>query len=825
MPAKIFVSFRFHGNFYHSYRGDTPDELGFGKDIRIIRNTIKTLDELNAEGIAVRGTWDFENYFSLEKIMPAHCPDIIEAFKRRVASGMDEIEYMSYNNGLVSASTAAEFDAAIGRAVTNPEGSGLKDLFGENVKPIVRPQEMMYTPSHIGLYPKYGINTISLFYSSIPFNCFSTFIPPLGLVERHNPLKLTYPGIEGSMTLLPCYNAGDLIDNLGLKNWIKSLRKKQLALIEPKDLLLIIDMDADDDFWFGFDVPVLKNLMAMARGLDGIVRSISPLDYVEFTTPGRYLETHAAAGSISFGQDTADGSFDGLSSWAEKWDNHMLWTGIERSRILELQTRHLAGMAGLEGMPGKIGKYLAEAFDARIKALSTTHFGMAAPVMNVTRLRTASSLVWTAVSSAADAFNEASAKVQRPVDNTFMISDYLRGISMGTTVYEPRPSKALIKVPVNGDIGGIACGGTDIPAALHDGHLYFIESMEKLGKKSYTVSTGKSSPAPENPVTVTEDGMDNGLVKIGFDALGNVNSIKAGDREISPGLFMNSGVTYDGKRLDVSSWSVSSSLALGVIGVKKMAGSLVFDSDGLKHVEFEREIILASNLPYIYLNMTVRYPKTSDKGYDKGKAQRLQQAWDARWLEVRPCEITPALYGRRGEPLKVIKHNYFGHVSSYELDYGVCSNNPELDSFNNHITNAWIAVSDRQSGVLLAQSADVSSSFAFCPMRTRLDQGRTKIFMNPFGSYWGRQWTYPTAKTGLGKLAVVYASAADHIKPYAPSYNGRVQKFSLMIAPFAGDMPPEEIKNDAMAYSYPYLILSGSAKVGIPAHRNWDYRA
>jgi hypothetical protein len=246
---------------------------------------------------------------------------------------------------------------------------------------------------------------------------------------------------------------------------------------------------------------------------------------------------------------------------------------------------------------------------------------------------------------------------------------------------------------------------------------------------------------------------------------------------------------------------------------------------GLKIAEFEREIILASHLPYIYLNMTVRYPKTPDKGYDGTKAERLQQAWDARWQEVMPCEITPALYGRSGAPLRVIKHNYFGHVSSFELNYGDFSRNAELDSFNNQITNAWIAVSDRENGILVAQSADVSSSFAFCPMRTRVDKGRTRIIMNPFGSYWGRQLSYPTAKTGLGKLVAVHASAADHIKPYAPSYNGRVQKFSLMIAPYTGEVPPETIRNDALAFSYPYILLSGSPKIGEPAHRSWEYRA
>ena len=37
----ISLAFRFHANFYHSYRGDTPDELGFGKDIRIIRGPLR----------------------------------------------------------------------------------------------------------------------------------------------------------------------------------------------------------------------------------------------------------------------------------------------------------------------------------------------------------------------------------------------------------------------------------------------------------------------------------------------------------------------------------------------------------------------------------------------------------------------------------------------------------------------------------------------------------------------------------------------------------------------------------------------------------------
>jgi len=37
-PSRIYLAFRFHINSYHSYRRDTPDEPGFGQDIRISRS-------------------------------------------------------------------------------------------------------------------------------------------------------------------------------------------------------------------------------------------------------------------------------------------------------------------------------------------------------------------------------------------------------------------------------------------------------------------------------------------------------------------------------------------------------------------------------------------------------------------------------------------------------------------------------------------------------------------------------------------------------------------------------------------------------------------
>lgn len=388
----IYIAFRFHVNFYHSYRGDSLDEKGIGKDIRIIRHILDTLERLNGQGIDVCGTWDIENGFSLENIMPQHCPDLLRRIQERVARGQDEIEPMSYNNGIVSAHNREEFDYVAAATISNARGSGIADLFS-NWEPIVRPQECMYTPSFLRLYPEHGINAISLYYSCHPFNGFSNFVPKLAFAERYNPLWLEAPGIEGRMTLLPCYNIGDVVDHISLRRWVRAMRREQLREAKPPDLLLLLDMDADDDFWTGYGIPLASSLYSTAGGLQSIARSVAGLSYVRFAKPGDYLRGHEPAGTVHIGQDTADGSFDGYSSWTEKWQNKQLWTGIERSRLIASQARALGcGKAG--------GESLNAALRSRVLALSTTHFGLASPVMNAARLGKGATLVRESVAAA-----------------------------------------------------------------------------------------------------------------------------------------------------------------------------------------------------------------------------------------------------------------------------------------------------------------------------------------------------------------------------------------------------------------------------------------
>ncbi len=831
---KIFLAFRFHVNFYHSYRGDTPDELGFGKDVRVIRKIIQVLDRFNADGVPVRGTWDIENYFSLEKIMPEHCPDIIESLQQRVAEGRDEVQVMSYNNGLINAHTAAEFDAALGRAITNEAGSGLGDIFG-TFSPMVRPQEMLYTPLHLKLYRHHGIEHISLYYSAIPFNAFSNFVAPLPIEQRYNPLTLTYPGIEETMTLVPAYNHGDIADNISLKWWLKRLRRAQLELAEPRDLLLLLDADADDEYWCGYNWPVVSNLLAAARGLRGLVESVCDLDFITFTTPGEYVESHPPAGVITIEQDTADGSFDGLSSWAEKWSNHQLWTGVERSRILELQTRRLMSLPGASA--SEVTELVAESRRARLKSLSTTHFGLASPVMNVTRLRAGTSLVHTAVEKASRAFELTVKNVfeeTRQNASEFALFDYARGVSTEAVSYETKASRALVRVPLSIPASSAANArlfdteGKVHPSAIHPtgGELLFVANVAGGEQKDFRI-TFTDGPGENfivhKPVTANNDLLENEFITLHFDQAMHPVGLACSGIEMADGPFLRSAINYGGHVAEVSRWTVSETgvLGNGLLGFVRVKGDIQFEANGRQRVAVEREFLLAAGLPYLYADTRITYPKTGSNNYNQERASRLEREYDGNWREVMPCEIRPALFGRPGKPLRVWKHNYFGHVSHYDLDYGEFSRNEELDSFNNHVTHAWVAVTDGDKGLLVAQTADVNASFAFCPMRTRTSAQGNRILLNPFGSYHGKQWNYATAFSGLGKfLALLMGDTCD---PHAPSYNGRSECISQLIAPYAGDEPPEEIRADAEAFAYPYAIVSRSKTIRPPRHRQWSY--
>jgi hypothetical protein len=227
---------------------------------------------------------------------------------------------------------------------------------------------------------------------------------------------------------------------------------------------------------------------------------------------------------------------------------------------------------------------------------------------------------------------------------------------------------------------------------------------------------------------------------------------------------------------------------------------------GGQQAVWQRELLLVDGLPYVYVDVAISYPNTPHRRFDQRKARRLGRSWDGRWEEVAPCEIVPVTGATEEKPARVWKHNFLHEVSSYRLDYHRWSTNRDLDSVNNHVTDGWCAVVGPERGLLVAQSAAYDTSFAFCPLRTRIRDGSQDVYLNPFGTYAGRQRDYPTAVTGLGRrMALVMA---DQLDSYAPSYAGKRTRCALMLAPFVGDAPPESCRQDALLFATPPRVLA-----------------
>jgi hypothetical protein len=788
--VKIYVAFRFHANLYHSYRADTLDEMGLGKDIRIMRYCLDTLDKLNAKGIPVRGTWDIENYYSLQKNMATLCPDITERIKKRVQDGMDEVELMNYNNGIISAHTEEEAEVAMGWAISNPDGSGLKDIFGKYGK-ITRPQECMHTPSLVKVYNKLGIEAISIFYSCIAFNGFSSFVPMLSTKERFNPLWYTAPGMEEKMILLPAMNPGDHFENGGITALVRKLRKEQLQMEEPTDLLVLLDMDADDDFWQGYLNTHLSFALGLKKplvngGLNIFAQKLAKLPYVEFTTPYEYLKTHEPVGTVCFGQDTADGSHDSYSPWADKLENKKLWSEIERNKLVN---EYAKAVCPTEEISQEVSKNIP----SRILTMSTTHFGLSTPAMCKPRLLQAFNMIG----------NER-AKSDKILEKAKKLSSYDKSKTYAiypSTYYKGNQTRnGLIRLS-----GDVEATGTGISDGFTREVFGKKETVLVYSGKENSIELEKGKLPKKSTVTVSEQSFANDSISLKIED-GQIKAFYNGKAFLDNGSF-ETYIEYDkatriatNKQFSITSakeGNFASIVETGCVNV----------GDGLD-AKYTKTYSIIANLPYVYVDMDIKYPLTKDYGTSKQKVALLYRGYDSRWEEVVPLEIIPAFKGNSSDPIRVYKHNFMGSLSYFDYDYYKYTPNKDLATSNNAITCGFVSFSAKDKGLLIAQSVAADNSFSFTNVRFNRDENKDvdKISINPFGIYHGKQWKYNLTKSGLA-MAFATKFAASYLTT-ATTYRGGQQQFSLMLAPFDGNKPAESTINDAIAFAYPPYVLS-----------------
>jgi hypothetical protein len=144
--------------------------------------------------------------------------------------------------------------------------------------------------------------------------------------------------------------------------------------------------------------------------------------------------------------------------------------------------------------------------------------------------------------------------------------------------------------------------------------------------------------------------------------------------------------------------------------------------------------------------------------------------------------------------MTIWKKNFFGDLSSYRLPAFSAA------SMNNQITAGWVAAAAGGRGMAVGTTCLAETSFAFCPLRSTGGKD-PQVRLNPLGTYSGPQWRYPTAYSGLGRLAARFM--ADHLASAAPSYAGSSQRIVLFLAPYDGHRPPGSLETELDDFAMP----------------------
>lgn len=757
---KIHVAYGFHVNCYHSYRGDTNDNLGFGSDIRIIRKILDILTDFNEKGIPVKGTWDTENFFSLQKILPEYAPDIIEKMKERVEKYGDENIIMGYNNGALSAMTEDEFCESINLALTNESGSGLMDIFGKCEK-FVRPQEVMFTPSQVSLYNKLGIKALCLYYSCVPFDAFRTIIPRLPDELAFNPLTYTYKG--ESMTVIPTYSNSDVCDAGCLRAWVKELRKKQESGEINSDLFIFINMDADGAFWETINLGPVTGKVANTDGIHGLVEEIADLPYIVFDTPGGYLKNHKALGEIDFTHDTADGNFTGYASWSEKPFNRKIWTRLEKARAM-------AKVTSKRDM-------LSPSFRNRVLLLSTTHFGLATPVLNIQREKTALDLSSAVIKDETAAMPESEKLI---VYNT--TDSLIQTVQLEINKNVSDLSQMTVKAKNLESF-------TAVPTADDNSSVFLMMKFGRKAKK-YEIEIGfdGDKKAPEFRNLLETD-----RLSMMFTNGGNLSFVQSDGRIIGHDEFLQSFITYDGKDYKFTKTDVSP-LSVGGEGRGiRIKGEIHLPKE-IKGGSFTYDFFTTAFSDAIYVRTTVNYPYTAETTSISTENSALGRFSDMKWSQAVPFQITPELDG----DISVIKRNFMDDISSFRTQsFPECDEkNTSLASFNHQLTSGLVGLYDERGGIIIANARQVLGSMAHCPMR--LEENKT-VRMNPFGTYYGKQrHHFGRAKD---QILGVYTLVTPQGKSIAPSYNGSCETAVLGIYPLSAEGLTDEERLEICAFA------------------------
>lgn len=856
---KIYLVLSPHINYYHSYRGDSRGDAGFGKDLKMMRGILDELDRIEDVGFKfgnMRITWDYGDTFWSIQLQKEFQQDVLDRVIERCKKGKDEVLIGSWGNVAQPILDTEEFIQQHKWFLENSMGIGVNQLFPGRVAPYARTQETMFTQGMIELYNKLGVEGICIYYSMYGFDVARPFINPrLNWNQRYGVVKFNSTITDASCLMIPMYGFGDILDYCSIKRWFEIIRQKQKSGVISGHALIFLNFDMDYENWIGLKLPKFLSWMPNSRGLMEFTEAVDQYDYAEFTNLLEIIPKLKIQGETFLREDVADGMFNGYYNWAQKYNNTKFWTIGQSARWLKCISDTLISEDLVKNSKSEINSFLRNTNDSadsylknKILFASTTNFGMAMPFLHSDRRKTAMSYVLKSFFASEKAVNLATQEVIKTIINDYGKSKSIISITPITN----RGTSEKEKIPVNSSI----LIQFELPSHFSDHlikqgkflKLLNLSSNELL--KSFSVYNNESGLKLEaiipnsvfsqndmktaifsinfldsrpqinsQELIATKTFMKNKYITLEFNNKGKINSFQFNNVEFGCPRFLESSINFDKSNKGKIYNSDTDEIIIQRDGSDGFSASIKIKSEFEieKHyrVYSEKTIKLYSELPYLFVDVLMHVPEikgeTTNIGKSDGTSYFVEEKYNKKWKEIMPCEIRSNILGTN-KSLRIWKKNFLGNVDYFNLDMKeVDPKNADIDCLVANISDGWMALSNQEKGLLIGFNSLKAANFAFSPLKIK-DKGFGDIKMkgqqvriNPFGTYYGEVFHYWTE--GNGHAQKITANLIGTNESTAPTFSGKTISFNLLLSPYIGDSPPKVIQSFADHFSFKPLIL------------------
>ncbi|MHA1669206.1 MAG: hypothetical protein ACTSV5_01375 [Promethearchaeota archaeon] len=865
---KIYFVLSPHINYYHSYRGDSRGETGFGKDLAMMRGILDELDKIEDMNLRfgnMRMSWDYGDTFFSIQLQKEYQQDVLDRVIERCKKGKDEVLIGAWGNVIQPIMDTEEFLQQHDWFLNNSMGIGVNQLFPGRVAPYARTQESMFTQGMIELYNKIGVKGICNYYSVYGFDVTRPFINPrLDWNQRYGLNKFNSTLSEASCLMIPTYAFGDILDFCSIKRWFKIIRKRQESGEISGHALIFLNFDMDYENWIGMKLPKFMSWMPNSRGLMEFAEAVDQFEYAEFTNLLEIVPKLEVHGEVTLREDIADGMWNGYYNWAQKFNNTRFWTIGQHARWIKCISDTLFDNNLIKNSVSDINELIRSPINTnesymrnKILFASTTNFGMAMPFLHPDRRKTAISYGLKAFSNSEKAleialkelsleFNQESFK---SYDNfLFILPISKRGISKKEKI--PLSDYLLIQSMLPSNISDEIIKNkkklkiVDISSEKKlktfsiynnyseiDSNLYFEaliprSTFDQNPSNSIVYSLEFSEPNSKEielnvkqELTATENSLRNRYISLGFDENGKISSFKFNNIEFACPSFLESSITYGKAKKPKKYHSKSDKIIVTRNGDDGFSASTSISSEFSIEKEHKVQVVkklkLYSDLPYLFVNVSMEIPEikgeTINIGKSDGTSYFVEEQYQEKWLEIMPCEIRSNIMGS-DEPLKIWKRNFLGIVDYFKLDMKeVDSKNANIDCLVANISDGWMSISNKEKGLLVGFNSLKAANFAFSPIKIK-DKGfgdlkikGQQVRINPFGTYYGKTFHYWSEGTGHAQKIVTKLIGTN--ESTAPTFSGKKVIFDLIISPYLTDSPPESVQNFADHFSFEPLVI------------------